>query len=154
MLIETTRFGTIEIAEDSILSMPDGMLGLSGLRQYVLLEDRPNTPFKWLQSVDSPAMAFIVINPVAMFPDYEIDLTDELADSLDLKDLSEAIVLTTVTVSREDGGVTTNLLGPIVINSRTLQARQMILADDRYCTRHEIAERPVIEADLIPAQAA
>ena len=154
MLIETTRFGPIEIAEDSILGMPEGMLGLSGLRRYVLLEDRPSTPFKWLQSVENPAMAFIVINPVAVFPEYEIDLTDEQADSLDLKDPSEAIVLTTVTVSREDDSVTTNLLGPIVINSRTLQARQMILQDDRYCTKHAMAERPVIEAELIPAQAA
>ena len=154
MLIETTRFGPVEIAEDSILSMPDGMLGLSGLRRYVLLEDRPNTPFKWLQSVENPAMAFIVINPVAVFPDYEIDLTDEQADSLDLKDPSEAIVLTTVTVSGEDSSVTTNLLGPIVINSRTLQARQIILQDDRYCTKHEMAESPVIQAESVRMKAA
>lgn len=154
MLIETTRFGPIEIAEDSVLSMPDGMLGLSGLRRYVLLEERPDTPFKWLQSVDNPAMAFIVINPVDVFPDYEIDLTDEQAESLDLKDPSEAIVLATVTISREDDSVTTNLLGPIVINSRTLQARQMILQDDRYCTKHAIAERPIIETELVPVKAA
>ncbi|HET6456289.1 MAG TPA: flagellar assembly protein FliW [Armatimonadota bacterium] len=154
MQIETTRFGVIEIAEDSILSMPDGMLGLNGFRRYVLLEDRSNTPFKWLQSVENPAMAFIVINPVVVFPDYDIDLTDEQADSLDLKDESEAIVLTTVTAAREDGSVTTNLLGPIVINSRTLQARQIILQDDRYCTKHAIAEKPFVEQDSVAARAA
>ena len=84
MNIDTTRFGAIEIAEESIVRMPEGMLGFKSATRFVLLEDRPDTAFKWLQAVDDPALAFIVVNPMEFFPYYEIELSDEEAESLDL----------------------------------------------------------------------
>jgi flagellar assembly factor FliW len=140
MQIETTRFGTIEVKDGSIVRMPVGMLGFEQCCQFVLLEDRPGSALRWLQSVDDPAVAFIVINPFEFFPEYEVELTDEQADALGLDDPNESVTFTTVTVSREEGKVTANLLGPIVINSRTLQARQIVLEDDRYCTKHVIVD--------------
>ncbi len=154
MRIETTRFGEVDIAEESILHMPDGMLGFECYKRFVLLEDKPGVEFKWLQAVDNPALAFIVIDPMAFFPDYEMNLTDEEAESLDIRDASEAVVLTTVTVNKEEGKVTANLLGPVVINSRTLQARQIVLQDDRYGTKHIIGEVPRADSKCEPARAA
>ena len=151
MNIDTTRFGTIEIAEESIVHMPEGMLGFESARRFVLLEDRPDTAFKWLQAVDEPALAFIVVNPMEFFPHYEIELTDEQAESLDLGDPCDAAMLTTVTIGN-DGMVTTNLLGPVVMNSRTLQARQFVLQDERYGARHMICELPRMDSQ--PAKAA
>lgn len=142
MKIETTRFGTVEVSEDSILKMPDGMLGFPSCKRYVLLHDGTNTPFKWLQAVDDPALAFIVINPTDFFPDYEIVLNDDQVALLDIKEAIEAVMLTTVTVDKENGRITTNLLGPIVINARTLQARQIVLDDERYGTKHIIGKIP------------
>ncbi|MCL6630936.1 MAG: flagellar assembly protein FliW [Armatimonadetes bacterium] len=138
MQIETTRFGTIEVSEQSILHMADGMIGFEDYKRYVILEEKPDTPFKWLQAVDNPALAFVVINPMDFVADYEIDLDQEQTEALDLRDPCEAGVLTTVTISKDNGLVTTNLLGPIVINSRTLQGRQIVLQSEKYGIKHMI----------------
>jgi len=140
MQIETTRFGTIEINERSVVHLPAGMLGFEHCKRFVLLEDKEGSAVRWMQSVDDPAVAFIVINPFDFFPEYELELTDEQAASLDLEDPADSITFTTVTVARDEGRITANLLGPIVINSRTLTGRQIVLEDDRYGTKHTIVE--------------
>jgi flagellar assembly factor FliW len=153
MKIDTTRFGNIEIAEESIVHMPDGMLGFEASKRFVLLEDRPDTAFKWLQAVDDPALAFIVVDPMEFFPEYEIELPDEQAESLGLGDPCDAIMLTTVTVG-SDGKITTNLLGPVIMNCRTLRAAQIVLQDDRYKPKHVICELPRMESQPEQAKAA
>ena len=141
MQIETTRFGTIDVKDESIVRIDEGMLEFENCKRYVLLEDRPGTAVKWMQSVDNPAVAFMVINPNEFFPEYEVELTDEQAEALDLKDPSESAMFTTITLTREESRATTNLVGPIIMNLRTLQAKQIVLQDDRYYTKHIIGER-------------
>lgn len=153
MKIKTTRFGEIEISEESILTMPDGMLGFDSCKRYVLLEDQPDVPFKWLQAVDEPSLAFIVVDPLEFEPDYNIDLPDEDAEFLGLRSPSDAAILTTVTLDKREGVITTNLLGPLVINSGTLRAKQIVLQDDRYGTKCVIGRRTMAEISLEPAAA-
>ena len=141
MKAETTRFGVIDIKEQSVIHMPQGMLGFENCKRFVLLEEKQGTVFKWLQSIDDPSVAFIVINPVEFFPCYGIDLPDEHVELLGLENADEAAVLTTVTIRRDQGMVTTNLAGPVVMNSRTLKALQVVLQDDRYGTSHVISEK-------------
>jgi flagellar assembly factor FliW len=140
MRIETTKFGTIEVHDDSIIHVQDGMLGLERIKRFVLLEDQPESAYKWLQAVDDPGVAFVVVNPLDFFSDYEVILTDEQTESLAIGDDAEAVMFTTVTVDRESETATTNLLGPIVVNARTLQAQQIVLQDERnrYTTKHII----------------
>jgi flagellar assembly factor FliW len=154
MQIETTRFGKIDVKDESIVQIQDGMLGFEHCTRYVLLEAEPDSAVKWMQAVDDPDVAFMVINPNEFFPDYEVELTDEQAESLDLKDPSESAMFTTVTASRDEGKVTTNLVGPIVINLRTMCARQIVLQDDHYCTKHIIGSAEKTEADREMAKAA
>jgi flagellar assembly factor FliW len=139
MRIETTRFGSIDINDSSVIRTPEGMLGFEDCKCFVLLEDQPGSCFKWLQSVDEPGLAFVVVNPIDFFPDYDVELTDEQADSLDLADAADAVMLTTVTINKEQNKVTTNLVGPLVINARTLIARQIVLDDERYTPKHAIS---------------
>jgi flagellar assembly factor FliW len=141
MKAETTRFGTIDVKEKSIISMPDGMLGFEHCKRFALLEEAPGAAFKWMQSIDDPAVAFIVINPVDFFPSYGIDVPDEQVARLGIEDAGEAAILTTVTVRREQGTATTNLSGPIVLNTRTLSACQIVVQDDRYSTSYVITSQ-------------
>jgi flagellar assembly factor FliW len=154
MTIETTRFGEVEISEGSILQMPEGMLGFRSLNRFVLLEDRPDTPFKWLQSVDDPSLAFIVVNPMDFFSDYDIEISDDDAESLGLADPTQAAIVTTVTIDKNEGLITTNLLGPIVINSKTLMAKQIVLQDEKYGTKHTIGTNGSENVTLEIARAA
>lgn len=130
------------------------MLGIEHCSQYVLLEDRPSAVFKWMQALEDPAVAFMVINPNDFFPDYEVELTDEQAKALSLDDPSESVMFTTITVDRDEGKVTTNLAGPIIVNLKTLQARQIIVQNEHYCTKHTVGEKTQAQTSRELAKAA
>ena len=146
MRILTARFGLIDINDASVLDAPEGLLGFERCTRLVLLEDQPSSHFKWLQAVDHPKVAFIVINPMEFFPEYDVVLTDDHAASLMLEEAADAVMFTTVTVDHNVGQATTNLAGPIVINTRILRVRQIVLDDPRYQSKHIIAQSPVRKA--------
>ena len=83
MQIESTRFGTIDIRDDAVITFPDGLIGLPGTR-YALIAQSDETAFYWLHSVDDPAIALPVTNPWLFFGDYEVRVADEDAGKLDL----------------------------------------------------------------------
>jgi flagellar assembly factor FliW len=141
MELQTTRFGTITIEESDIITFPDGLVGLSHLKRFVLVRHDDNSPFRWLQSVEEPGFAMLVIDPWFFRPDYEVVLSDVDVERLQLSD--EAIRWVYVTVSIPPGkphAMTANLLAPIVINGNARCGRQVILNDERYHTRHPILQ--------------
>ena len=71
MLINTSRFGEIEVQDDQIITMPSGLIGFSEDRRFVIREDEAAKPFLWLQSVDNDALAFVMIEPHFSFSNYE-----------------------------------------------------------------------------------
>ena len=152
MTIDTTRFGPVEIDPEAIITLPKGLIGFPTAKRFALLEYKPGHPFRWLQSLDDPSLAFLVMDPLGFFPDYEVELTDEDARSLKLKDPKDALVLTTISVRQSPLTLTTNLLGPVVIGLKTRKAMQVVLDADRYSTRHPLpinpsaAQQPVMQS--------
>ena len=146
MIVETTRFGDIEVDDGSILRMKRGLLGFEEMKRFCLIPHEPNTPFRWLQSVDLAALAFVVVDPSRFFADYNIEINDVEASELEIDDAEHAIVLTTVTIRRDEQMMTTNLAGPIVINAKTLVGMQIILENDKYGTQHVISDTPALAA--------
>lgn len=140
MRITTTRFGEIDVPDDRLVQFQEGLLGFEPIKQYVVLESSPDSPFHWLQAVSDPALAFVVINPFDFFTDYDFEIADADAERLDLHRAEDVITLTIVTIGETD--VTTNLLGPIIINSANHQARQLALTDAPYSTRHSLLPPP------------
>jgi len=72
--IRTTRFGTIDVEEHKIINMPLGMLGFPNKRQFVMFPHKEDSPFFWFQSVDDPALAFVIASPFLVEPDYRLDM--------------------------------------------------------------------------------
>ncbi len=136
MKVETTRFGVVEIDEANLVILPDGLLGFEEYRQYCLIQHRPSSGFRWLQSIDDPSLAFVVVDPSEHFNDYEIEIGDSDIQKIQLLNAEDATVL--VIVSIRDGGksISANLAAPIVVNSKNLTAAQIVLQDERYETRH------------------
>ena len=133
---ETTRFGLIEVLSSEILVFPEGLLGFNQYHRYILINEPEQAPFLWLQSLDEPDLAFVVIDPFFFFPGYEIGVKSHELTAIQLDDLSQASVLTIVTVPGDPMNITTNLRGPVVINSARKLAKQLVLIDDRYHTKH------------------
>jgi len=130
---------------ETVLNMPSGMLGFAEYKQFVLVEGEKYAPFKRLQSVDNPQLGFVVIDPMEFFPDYDIELSDHETGQLGLEDATDAKIVSTVTFDRKEGWMTTNLLGPIVINTKLRVAKQIVLEDERYGTKHLIGNHSYFE---------
>lgn len=136
MLIETTRFGTVEIDGSRILRFPDGLLGFPQAQRFALMQHGPDPVFFWLQSVDDPALAFVVCDPLAFVPDYQVPIRRDVLEALEMHGVEDSQVL--VIVNKSDGYFTANLLGPLVVGASSLTGRQLVLADRRYGTRHRL----------------
>lgn len=50
--IETSRFGTLTVDEQEVLSLPEGMIGFPGLTRFIMLRHKEGSPFLWLQSLE------------------------------------------------------------------------------------------------------
>jgi len=121
---ETSRFGKLEVSEDKIIRFPGGLLGFPQVKQYVLI-DYEDTPVKWLQAVDDPAVAFIVMEPTLLVQDFVINLDAATRRALDLETEEDLAVLAIVRV--QDGRVLANLKGPLLLNSRLKTGLQIVL---------------------------
>ena len=136
MNVQTTRFGMVEVDRNRIVTFEAGLLGFSNYRKFVLLQPDDEGVFFWLQSVEAPELAFVVTDPSLWEPNYEATIRREQMEELQLGTLDDAQVL--VIVNKYDQTLTGNLQGPIVINLRNYQGIQLVLADKRWTTRHEI----------------
>jgi len=136
MIVQTTRFGSVEVNDDRVLTFPSGMLGFSSYTQFVLLQPDEDGIFFWLQSTEAPELAFVVTDPATWVPDYQATVRKEQMDELSLETLETA--QTFVIVNKYDNALTVNLQGPIVVNLTNHHAMQLVLADKRWTTRHEV----------------
>ncbi|MBI3330018.1 MAG: flagellar assembly protein FliW [Nitrospinae bacterium] len=140
LTVETTRFGELTIAEAQIIMVSGGLLGFPGFTRYVILnhDQEQGIPFRWLQSVEHPALAVVIIDPWVIKPDYTIELPDDVCESLHLSEEQPPLVFAIVTVPLEPVLMTANLQGPLVINPATRKAQQVVLTNSLYTTRHLI----------------
>ena len=96
---ETSRFGKLEVAEDKVIQFPSGVLGFPQIKRYVLL-DYEETPAKWLQAIDDPDVAFIVMEPTLLVQDYAISLDVMMRQAFQLETEEDLAVLTIVRVEK------------------------------------------------------
>ena len=112
--IESTRFGSLDIADDAVIEFPNGLIGLGGSR-YVLIAREESAPFLWLHSVDDPSLAIPVTNPWQFFASFEVEISDAEAQRIGITDPSEAEVLVTVRAGESIEDFRANLRAPILI---------------------------------------
>ncbi len=136
MEVQTTRFGTVDIAEDRVITFPKGILGFQDLKRYCLLQPDDDACFFWLQCLDDPALAFVVTDPNLFVPDYAVPIRADQMGDMDLEKLDDAQVF--VIVNKVGSTLTGNLQGPIVVNTIQRVAEQFVLAEKRWTTRYEL----------------
>lgn len=132
MRVETTRFGPIEVESKSVIELVRGIFGFERATRYCLFKHRPDTSLYWLQSLDFPDLAFLVVDPLELFSDYQFDLSDSDTEAIGLTDARHAAVVTIVTVEDQGTSATINLAAPIVFNATTRTGAQVIIQDGDY----------------------
>jgi flagellar assembly factor FliW len=141
MIINTTRFGCVVIDRRDIIRFPEGLLGLSDCRDWVVLADTQNDAVAWMQSVERPEIALAVVSPRRFVPDYQVRVASRELEPLKLRNVQAAQVLTVVAKTR--GSLTLNLRAPLVLNLKRRLGRQ-IIANGELPVRHEIQRLPAI----------
>jgi len=143
MIVETSRFGPVEVEDGLAITFSSGILGFPGYRDYVLIQPSEGSYFYWLQAIEDPTLAFVVADPSDFIPTYRVSLRPEQMQDLELNSLEEAQVF--VIVNKREETLTGNLQGPLVINVTTRTGTQLVLSDRRYTTCVPLVEmrRPV-----------
>jgi flagellar assembly factor FliW len=115
LTIDTTRFGSLEIAGEAVIEFPTGLIGLGGSR-YALLATDEDAAIVWLQSLDDPSLALPVANPWRFFNDYEVELSDTEAARIGITDPADCDVYVTVRARESLEECTANLRAPILVS--------------------------------------
>ena len=128
MKIQTTRFGEVDVPEENFLTFPLGLVGLPHYTRYVIFNEGEDGGYQWLQALDEPGLAFIIVPAELIQPDFQAHLPDETGCELELGKNDPGSVFVIVTIPKGKPEETTaNLRGPIVVNYRTRKAKQLIL---------------------------
>ena len=138
MKVETSRFGTIDISEKEIVRFPEGLYGFEKETEFTLLPFNPNveSPMEWMQSLKSDHLAFVVTDPYLYLPDYRLKLSEEDKKRVELEEDDLFLTRAIVTIPENYSEMTVNLIAPLVINKDKGVAKQFVLTNMNYDTRH------------------
>ncbi len=141
MKINTRMFGEIDIDEEKIINFDLGIIGFDFLKKFTLIhdEDEEDNSVIWLQSLDEPAFAMPVMNPLLAMDNYNPSVEDELFKNIGETD-GDIIVFVTLTVPDKIENMTVNLRAPIIINPKTRKGCQIIVEETEYLVKYPVYE--------------
>ena len=141
MTIETRVFGEISIDPGKIIHFDNGIIGFPDLKDFALvydLEKGNKAGIRWMQSLQEPAFAMPVMDPLTVSEEYNPVVDDEVLKPLGKLDPEETLVLVTVTIPKDLKLMSVNLKAPMVINAAERKACQIILDSDTYQVKFPI----------------
>ena len=145
MIVNTSRFGKVEVDDNRVITFPKGLLGFPRYKNYVLLQPDGDSYFYWLQSTQAPDLAFVVTDPSLFVSSYTVPIKTEQMQELGLNSLDDAQVF--VIVNKVRNTLTGNLQGPLVVHVDRMVGEQLVLSDRRFTTRVPLVElKPPVEA--------
>ena len=137
--IYTSRFGEIEVDETKIVHFKDGIPAFEDEHEFIILPYEEESPYYFMQSLRSPDLAFLLTIPFLFFNDYTFEIDDETIKELDIKNQEDVFYYSMITIP--NGSVrymTANLVAPIVINGENMKAKQLVLGNSNYTTKHRL----------------
>ena len=143
MKAKTRIFGDVEIADDKIITLEQGMIGFPDLNHFALIYDEEKgndtSTIMWLHSMDEPDIASPVMMPHLVKEDYDPKVSEEVIAPLGELTPDNTYLLVTVTVPKNIEDFSVNLKAPIVINMDNRKGVQLIVEDD-YPVKYKVYE--------------
>ena len=137
--VNTVRFGEIEVEEEKVVHFKEGIPAFEDEHEFLIIPYDEESPYYFMQSLQTPELAFLITTPFIFFPDYVIEIDDETLDELKIKNQEDVMLYSLITIP--NGSVrymTANLLAPVVINTENMQAKQIVMEKTRYTTKHRL----------------
>jgi len=138
MQIQTKFHGTIEIQSDQTWHFPKGLPGFEAENEFTLLPIEGNNVFQVLQSTQKQDVAFIVANPYTIAEDYSFNVDEPTINLLEIEQPTDVFVLAVLSLKEPMDSSTMNLQAPLIFQTKTKKAKQMILNDSKFSLRHPI----------------
>ena len=139
MQLNTLKFGLVEIDENLIFNFAEPILGYENLKKYALIDYDQDSPFKWLQSIEEPEVAFPVTIPALFGINYVFTIPENFTNLLNLKTIDDVLTVNIVNIPvGKPENSTVNLLAPIIINIQTKAAIQIILQEGNYSLKQNL----------------
>jgi flagellar assembly factor FliW len=145
MKVHTRQFGELDINEQEIITFPQGIPGFEDYQRYTFIQSEESLPFVFLQSADNGELCLILTNPFPFMPEYDFKLSPSAQKELDIQEASDVTVWSVVSIREQLSQATLNLLAPIIVNVRNRQARQVILHNTDYRTKHPLQVTDTVE---------
>jgi len=143
MIIQSDRFGSIDVDAQEILSFSRGIIGFADEHQFVLIRTNKSSAIGWLQSATTPHMALPVVSAHVLVPKYpDVDI-ESYAEAGGLGDSLDELAVLVVLNAPPGVPATVNLVAPIIVNATTRKGAQLLLEGSRFTTR---------EIFMLPAQ--
>ncbi|OQX69220.1 MAG: hypothetical protein B6A08_05905 [Sorangiineae bacterium NIC37A_2] len=135
MKFATTRFGELEIQDDTLITLSAGMVGFPKDTLYAFIPHRDSADVAWLQSVQNPSVAFPLLNATRVGPDYPDVPLETIAEQAGIafENVADLALLVVLSASAGDAP-TVNLMAPVVINVATRVGAQVVLVGSRFQT--------------------
>jgi len=144
MKIRTKYHGEMTINEEDILHFEKGIPGFPNEMKFVLIPLTDDGLFQVLQSTVNEDIAFITTDPFFFKRDYDFIVDDAIVESLGIQQEKDVKVVVIITPQEPFNQSTANLQAPVVMNKNNNKARQVILNNTNYLTKHPLfAEEPV-----------
>jgi flagellar assembly factor FliW len=138
LTVMTANFGEIEVSEEHIIHFEEGIPGFPQIHKFAVLEFEHLKPFRYLQSLDDPPIALLVVNPFLLHPAYAFELGDTDMGDLKTDKPEEVSIFAVTTVPDNPSEATLNLMAPILINEKNRCGKQVILLESDYSVRHPL----------------
>ncbi len=141
MIVKTKFFGEVELADDKVLEFPKGIIGFEDFTRYAIIfdvDDENETRINWLQSLDEPALALPVVDPLAIVKEYAPMIEDELLEPLGNPADEDLLFLLAMTVPSDMTKVTANMKAPFIINAATKRGVQLIVENEDYLVKYNV----------------
>jgi flagellar assembly factor FliW len=138
MQIHTVNFGDLEVQEDKTIFFKQGVPGFPQIHRFVRLDFEDLKPFQYLQALDEPPIALLVVNPFCVDPGYTFVLSKSDMEDIQTTDTNETSVYAVATIPEDPEQATINLMAPIVVNEKMRCGKQVILHDSGYSVKHPL----------------
>lgn len=136
MIVQTGRFGRLEVAEADLIAITGGILGFPEYTKFCLVDPGDDVLIVWLQSLENPDLAIPLLEPKIFKTDYTVRLSAAELRELRLDNVNQSAVFTLLTIGDDIAQMTANLKAPLVINLRERVAKQVVLQENEYTIKH------------------
>lgn len=137
MDVKTKLGTTVHVDTEHILEFPEGLFGFEEYKRYAIFESE-YSPFMWMQSLEEEHLAFLIVDPFVVAPEYELDIDDKALSKISVTSPAHVHVMVIVTIPSDGSPITVNLQGPLVINHLNKKCMQVVLNDGRWNTKFDI----------------